>query len=86
MRNWVVLTNSPSLAHNGLDADISWNGGGSGLMGGAMGEAQSVLIDFKDMAAVLAIRREDRLAVVQPGVVLSRPGRRVEGGEADARA
>jgi hypothetical protein len=86
MRNWVVLTNSPSLAHNGPDADISWNSGGSGLMGGAMGEAQSVLIDFKDMAAVLGIRREDRLAVVQPGVVLSRPGRRVEGGEADARA
>ncbi len=47
-------------------------GGGSGLMGGAVGDAESVLIDLKDMAAVLAIRREDRHAVVQPGVVLSR--------------
>jgi len=41
-------------------------------MGGAMGDAESVLIDFKDMAAVLAINRENRHAVVQPGVVLSR--------------
>jgi alkyldihydroxyacetonephosphate synthase len=47
-------------------------GGGTGLMGGAMGDAESVLIDFKDMAAVLAIRPEDRHAVVQPGVILSR--------------
>jgi FAD/FMN-containing dehydrogenase len=31
-----------------------------------------VLIDFKDMADILAIRREDRCAVVQAGVVLSR--------------
>jgi FAD/FMN-containing dehydrogenase len=46
-------------------------GGGTGLMGGAMGSAESVLIDFKEMAAVLAVRREDRHAVVQSGVVLS---------------
>ena len=47
-------------------------GGGSGLMGGAGGDAESVLIDFKDMATVLAIRRQDLHAVVQPGVILSR--------------
>jgi len=47
-------------------------GGGTGLMGGAMGDAESVLIDFKDMAAVLAIQRHDRHAIVQPGLVLSR--------------
>jgi alkyldihydroxyacetonephosphate synthase len=47
-------------------------GGGTGLMGGAMGDGESVLIDFKDMADILAIRREDRHAVVQAGVVLSR--------------
>jgi alkyldihydroxyacetonephosphate synthase len=47
-------------------------GGGTGLMGGAMADADSVLIDFKDMADIVAIRREDRHAVVQSGVVLSR--------------
>jgi alkyldihydroxyacetonephosphate synthase len=47
-------------------------GGGTGLMGGAMSDAESVLIDFKDMADIVAIRREDRHAVVQAGVVLSR--------------
>jgi FAD/FMN-containing dehydrogenase len=47
-------------------------GGGTGLMGGAMADEESVLIDFKDMADIVAIRREDRHAVVQSGVVLSR--------------
>jgi alkyldihydroxyacetonephosphate synthase len=47
-------------------------GGGTGLMGGAMADADSVLIDFRDMAHIVAIRREDRHAVVQSGVVLSR--------------
>jgi alkyldihydroxyacetonephosphate synthase len=47
-------------------------GGGTGLMGGAMADADSVLTDFKDMANIVAIRREDRHAVVQSGVVLSR--------------
>jgi alkyldihydroxyacetonephosphate synthase len=41
-------------------------------MGGAITDGESVLIDFKDMADILAIRREDRHAVVQAGVVLSR--------------
>jgi FAD/FMN-containing dehydrogenase len=47
-------------------------GGGTGLMGGAMSDGESVLIDFKDMADILAIKREDRHAVVQAGVVLNR--------------
>jgi alkyldihydroxyacetonephosphate synthase len=47
-------------------------GGGTGLMGGAMSDGASVLLDFRDMADILAIRREDRHAVVQAGVVLSR--------------
>jgi FAD/FMN-containing dehydrogenase len=47
-------------------------GGGTGLMGGAMADGESVLIDFKDMADIVAVRRQDRHAVVQSGVVLSR--------------
>jgi alkyldihydroxyacetonephosphate synthase len=47
-------------------------GGGTGLMGGAMADEDSVLVDFKDMADIVAIRREDRHAVVQSGVILSR--------------
>jgi alkyldihydroxyacetonephosphate synthase len=47
-------------------------GGGTGLMGGAMADQESVLIDFKDMADIVAIRPEDQHAVVQSGVVLSR--------------
>src|SRR5262245_53688141 len=47
-------------------------GGGTGLMGGATTDGQSVLVDFKDMADILVIRPEDRHAVVQAGVVLSR--------------
>jgi alkyldihydroxyacetonephosphate synthase len=41
-------------------------------MGGAMADEESVLIDFRDMADIVAIRREDRHAVVQSGVILSR--------------
>jgi alkyldihydroxyacetonephosphate synthase len=41
-------------------------------MGGAMADGESVLIDFKDMSDIVAVRRDDRHAVVQPGVVLSR--------------
>src|SRR5688572_28803111 len=47
-------------------------GGGSGLMGGALSDAASVVIDFKDMAEVRRISRDDRHAVVQAGIVLSR--------------
>ena len=47
-------------------------GGGTGLMGGAMTDGESVLIDFKDMAGILAIRPEDQQAVAQAGVILSR--------------
>lgn len=47
-------------------------GGGTGLMGGAMADEESVLIDFKDMADIVAIRRQDRHAIVQSGVVLGR--------------
>jgi alkyldihydroxyacetonephosphate synthase len=47
-------------------------GGGTGLMGGAMSDAESVLIDLKDMADIVAIRCEDQQAVVQSGAVLSR--------------
>lgn len=45
-------------------------GGGTGLMGGAMTDGESVLIDFRDMAHILAIRRDDLQATVQPGIVL----------------
>jgi alkyldihydroxyacetonephosphate synthase len=45
-------------------------GGGTGLMGGAMTDGAGVLIDFRDMSRILAIRREDQQAVVQPGIVL----------------
>jgi FAD/FMN-containing dehydrogenase len=47
-------------------------GGGTGLMGGALAEATSVVVDFKDMADVVRISREDRQAVVQAGIVLAR--------------
>jgi alkyldihydroxyacetonephosphate synthase len=47
-------------------------GGGTGLMGGAMADGESVLIDFKDLSTIVAIQPEDRHAVVQAGVVLSR--------------
>src|SRR5919109_2054291 len=47
-------------------------GGGTGLMGGAIADGESVLIDFKDMADIVAIRWDDRHAVVQSGIVLSR--------------
>ena len=43
-------------------------GGGTGLMGGAMTNGEGVLIDFRDMARILAISQEDQQAVVQPGV------------------
>jgi alkyldihydroxyacetonephosphate synthase len=45
-------------------------GGGTGLMGGAMADGESILIDFRDMARILAIRRDDLQATVQPGLVL----------------
>ncbi|MBI3326321.1 MAG: FAD-binding oxidoreductase [Nitrospinae bacterium] len=45
-------------------------GGGTGLMGGAMTSGEGVLLDFQDMARLLAISQEDHQAVVQPGVVL----------------
>ena len=45
-------------------------GAGTGLMGGAMTDGRSVLIDFRDMAHILAVRRHDLHATVQPGIVL----------------
>jgi alkyldihydroxyacetonephosphate synthase len=45
-------------------------GGGTGLMGGAMTDGQSILIDLRDMAEILSIRRDDLQATVQPGIVL----------------
>lgn len=39
-------------------------------MGGAITDGVGVLIDFRDMARILAIRPEDQQAIVQPGVVL----------------
>jgi alkyldihydroxyacetonephosphate synthase len=47
-------------------------GGGTGLMGGAMADGDGVLVDFKNMCNILAIQRDDRRAVVEAGVVLSR--------------
>jgi alkyldihydroxyacetonephosphate synthase len=47
-------------------------GGGTGLMGGAMADAASVLVDFRDLARVVAIRRDDQQAVVQAGIVLGK--------------
>jgi alkyldihydroxyacetonephosphate synthase len=57
---------------NGAHMALVPYGGGTGLMGGAMSDGESILIDFKDMAGILAIRREDQHAVVQAGAVLSR--------------
>lgn len=45
-------------------------GGGTGLMGGAITNGEGVLIDFREMARICAIKQEDHQAVVQPGVVL----------------
>jgi alkyldihydroxyacetonephosphate synthase len=47
-------------------------GGGTGLMGGAMTDSTSVLIDCREMARIIAIRHDDRHAVVQAGIVLGR--------------
>ncbi len=47
-------------------------GGGTGLMGGAMTDGEGILIDFKEMAGILTIRRKDHQAVVQAGLVLGR--------------
>ena len=44
-------------------------GAGTGLAGGATADAGSVVLDLGGMDRVLAIRPEDRLAEVEPGVV-----------------
>jgi glycolate oxidase len=44
-------------------------GAGTGLAGGAVGTAGSVVLDLSDMDRVLEIDEEDETAVVQPGVV-----------------
>ncbi|MCX7289346.1 MAG: FAD-binding protein, partial [Rhodobacterales bacterium] len=46
---------------------IGW-GAGTSLEGHALAVRGGVVVDFREMAAVLDIRPEDRLARVQPGV------------------
>jgi D-lactate dehydrogenase (cytochrome) len=46
---------------------IGW-GAGSSLEGHALAVAGGVVVDFRDMAAVLEVRAEDRLVRVQPGI------------------
>jgi D-lactate dehydrogenase (cytochrome) len=46
---------------------IGW-GAGTSLEGHALALACGVVVDFRDMAAVLEIRPEDRLVRVQPGI------------------
>ncbi len=46
---------------------IGW-GAGTSLEGHALALAGGVVVDFRDMAAVLEIRPEDRLVRVQPGI------------------
>jgi D-lactate dehydrogenase (cytochrome) len=46
---------------------IGW-GAGTSLEGHALALSAGVVVDFRDMAAVLEIRPEDRLARVQPGL------------------
>jgi D-lactate dehydrogenase (cytochrome) len=46
---------------------VGW-GAGTSLEGHALAVAGGVVVDFRDMAAVLEIRPEDRLARVQPGI------------------
>lgn len=46
---------------------IGW-GAGTSLEGHALAVAGGVVVDFRDMAAVLELRPEDRLVRVQPGV------------------
>lgn len=46
---------------------IGW-GAGTSLEGHALAVAGGVIVDFRDMAAVLEIRPEDRLVRVQPGI------------------
>ena len=55
---------------NGAHMPLVPYGGGTGLMGGAMTDGAGVLIDFREMSRIVAIRREDQRAVVQTGVVL----------------
>ena len=49
-------------------------GGGTGVMGAVIPLASGIAIDMRRMNRVLAIEREERLAVVQPGVVLADVG------------
>jgi FAD/FMN-containing dehydrogenase len=46
-------------------------GGGTGVMGAVIPLSGGIAVDLRRMDHVLEIRREDRLAVVQPGVVLT---------------
>src|SRR6476619_3245131 len=44
-------------------------GSGTGLSGGALPHADGVLIVTSRMRAIIALRREDQRAVVEPGVI-----------------
>ncbi len=44
-------------------------GSGTGLSGGALPHAEGVLVVTSKMRAILAVRREDQRAVVEPGVI-----------------
>jgi FAD/FMN-containing dehydrogenase len=60
----VVLANELGLA-------VIPYGGGTGVMGAVMPLEGGIALDLRRMNRVLNIQREDRLAVVQPGVVLA---------------
>jgi len=47
---------------------IGW-GAGTSLEGHALAVAGGVVVDFRDMAAVIEVRPEDRLVRVQPGIL-----------------
>jgi alkyldihydroxyacetonephosphate synthase len=57
---------------NGHHVALVPYGGGTGLMGGAMADSASVLIDCRAMGRIVALRRDDQQAVVQAGIVLGR--------------
>ncbi|MBI4302422.1 MAG: FAD-binding oxidoreductase [Chloroflexi bacterium] len=50
-------------------AIIPW-GGGSGLMGGAVPIERGIVVDLRGMNQILAVKEDDRMAVVEAGVVL----------------
>ena len=55
----------------GSDVPVIPYGGGTGVMGAVIPLAGGVALDLRRMNRVLEVRREERLAVVQPGVYLA---------------